>query len=351
MGSMRSRALLFALLGGLAAVGGAFVACSSGGTVTQGVDGGSDATTGQPEATVFDTGGSDGFIAIPDGGRRDVHRRDAGGPIDAGDAHAIDTGPLANCSLVTGACDIVAQNCSAGSECVVLQGSDGGFTTGCVPTQATEHLPKGQACCPSVNGTNPCDPGLECNGGNYCNDAGSPGAGLPPGWGGSRCTPRCCPSDGGANTSNCGTAGDGGAQGHCDLLISLTLNGPAEYAVCTYPQTCEPLGIRPCLPGFACEIQNAAGTSTCAVIYNPNGDAGATAGQACEYENQCADGLACIGTSASNSTCLWLCDITGQATPFDAGELKTTPGKGGCPAGDTCQGVNGFPAWLGVCGT
>ena len=113
-----------------------------------------------------------------------------------------DVGPLAACSGVTGQCDIVSQNCSPGSECVIVQGISG-ISTACQLDQPTEHIAQGLPCCPPANNSNPCDPGLECNGGNPCGDGGSPGPGLPKGWGGARCTPRCCPGDGGSGPANC----------------------------------------------------------------------------------------------------------------------------------------------------
>ena len=360
MRTPRTRAFLLAIGGGALAATAAFLACSSSTTSGSVVDAGVDATRDVAidlGITVFETSSPDVSVVTVESGTPDTNKpHDAGVdvvvtviPDAAGEAHAFDSGNLAACSLVNTACDIVSQNCTAGSECVITEGPTGTLGTACEPDQATEHLAKGAACCPSADGTNPCDPGLECNGGNPCAaDAGSPGAGLPPGWGGSRCTPRCCPADGG-NTGNCGTAGDGGVQGHCDLGISFTNNGPSEYSVCTYPQTCEPFHVHPCITGFGCEIENVAGTSQCVVIYNPNGDGGATAGQSCDFANQCADGLVCIGNTTS--ACQWLCHLNDAGTPFSAGSLKGTPGYGGCPAATTCTGVTGFPAWLGSCQT
>ncbi len=350
---MDTHKLLFAIAAFAVAATGAVIACSSGGTAQS--PPGPDATPDMG-VTVFETSprGDSPFV-LPDGPGFEGGNHGDGGLPD-GDSGVVDAqtvpvdGPLAACSLVNGACDIVSQNCSSGSECAVVLGADGGLTTTCLADTPSEHLPVGAACCPTSDGTNPCDPGLECNGGNTCTpDAGAPGPGLPPGWGGSRCTPRCCPSDGGSNHANCGTAGDGGTQGSCNLDITYTSGGPTEYAVCTYPDTCVPLGISRCISGFGCEVDQT-GTSTCTVIYNPNGDAGATTGQACQYANQGADGLVCISTAGSTaSNCAWMCRMAGAATPFDAGLLGTTPGTGGCPTGKTCGGVTGFPAWLGAC--
>lgn len=333
-----------------------FVACGNSNNTTPNPtpDTGTKPDTGttQQEASTFDVSlGDTNFHFdqnVPDVPGKGDAGKEAG---DAGPAHAIDSGKLAACSGVKGTCDIVSQNCSNGSECIVTENGST-FSTVCSTDLATEHLPTGSACCPNdVNG-NECDPGLECNGGNDCTDGGSPGAGLPPGWGGSRCTPHCCPTDGGANTANCGTAGDGGVQGHCELTIVDNSNSPL-YTVCTYASLCEPFGVRPCLSGFACTEENAAGTSDCVVIFNPGGDAGGLgAGATCQYGNQCAAGLTCAGAASGDaSTCGWECHVAGTPLPFDAGS-SNTPGHGGCPSGQVCEGFTPgtpLPAWFGVC--
>jgi hypothetical protein len=346
---MHKRAIVTAIAGGVIAVTGAFVACSSSSSQPgdAGVDGGKDVGT-DLGVTVFETSAPD--AGVKDSGKRDTGRRHDGGVKDAApEAYAIDVGPLAACSAVTGACDIVSQNCSPGSECVIVQGPVS-VSTACAPDQPTEHIAQGLPCCPLANNDNPCDPGLECNGGNACTDGGAPALGYPRGWAGARCTPRCCPGDAGNSPANCGTAGDGGAQGYCDLAITYTGN-TAAYTVCTYPQTCEPLHVHPCiLPGFACEMENAQGTATCTVVSDPGSDGGATSGQPCQYENQCADGLVCVGSTSTNSTCAWMCHINGAPVPFDAGYIQpTVPGYGGCPAGQGCNSLTDFPNWLGYC--
>jgi len=354
---MRKHALLVALSGGFVAAAAAFVACSSSTAPASSVDGGHEVGPYDAGITVFETSSPDGGPPPPsEAGGHDGGRRDTGGSTGSCDATspvAVDAGVLAACSGVTGACDFVSQNCSCGAECTIVGEPDGSYGTACSAALASEHLSKGAPCCPTDSfSTNPCDPGLECNGGNYCVDGGSPGPGLPPGWGGSRCTPHCCTTDAGGGSAICGTAGDGGVEGQCNLGISLVAGGPLMYSVCTYPQTCEPLHLHPCPSGFGCLVENAAGTSTCTVISNPNGDAGATEGQPCQYANACADGLVCVGPTAATSACAWMCYIAGQTNPpppFDAGVIKTTPGYGGCPTGETCTGVDGFPDWLGSC--
>jgi hypothetical protein len=147
--------------------------------------------------------------------------------------------------------------------------------------------------------------------------------------------------------SNCGTT-DAGIEGLCNLGLSFTSATAAQLTVCTYSPACEPLTGPHCIPGFGCEVVGVEAGASCQVIYNPvDGGAAATEGQMCAYANSCADGLVCLG--ATTSTCLWMCHIAGQATPFDAGILQATPGRGGCPTGETCGGVEGFPGWLGAC--
>ena len=349
---MHKRALLTAIAGGFVAATGVFVACSSvPASTAAGPDAGLDVVTVFETAPPLDTTRPTFDTGVPDVVIRDA-AVDRGSVRDANasEAHVTDA-KVAACSLVTGACDIVSQNCSMGSECVLTEAPNGSVTTMCSPDQATEKLAKGAACCPSLDGINPCDPGLECNGGNLCatGDAGPAGAGVPAGWGGSRCTPRCCPSDGGPNTANCGTAGDGGTAGTCDFQIAFSASGPVEYTVCSYPQQCQPLRGRQCLAGFGCEVASADGGSSCQIIFNPNGDAGAGEGQACMYSNSCADGLVCLGGADASVACQWICHVAGSPTPFDAAVLQATPGYGGCPAMEACAGVQGFPDWLGAC--
>jgi hypothetical protein len=354
---MQVRAFLTALAGGFVAATGAFIACSSNGPAVQNNEAGAEAGS-LDVVTVFETASADTYIAPPpaDAGSDVSHPHDAmpdrGQPTDAPapeEAHATGEGG-AVCTTITGPCNLVSQNCSSGSECTLASAPDGSITTACSPTTAGEMLPLGTPCCPAAN-TNPCAPGLTCNGGNACGvvayDAGKD---FPAAWGGSRCAPTCCPGDGGPIQSNCGTTpGDSGIAGLCNLGLSFTGGGAPQLTVCTYSTPCEPLTGPHCIPDFGCEVVGVEAGASCQVVYNPDkdGGAGATEGQACVYANQCADGLVCLG--ATTSTCLWMCHIAGQATPFDAGILQATPGRGGCPMGETCGGVEGFPGWLGAC--
>jgi hypothetical protein len=289
-------------------------------------DGGGPSDSGTSPMDVIGTGDSGSGVTDSGG--------EGGGPTD---------GPLANCSPIQGSCDIVSQNCGTGMECVAFGDPDGGpgAITACSPTQPSEHLPAGHACCPS--GTNPCDPGLECIG-NMCDpDAAAPQTG--------RCTPHCCLGPDGGNDTPCGMSVPEGYPGHCDLTIVDNANDPL-YAVCSYSQNCKPLHVESCPPGSACELQDNSGTSTCTAIYNPGGDAGGLGlGQVCNSGNDCQDSLICLGPPDGGSTCLLMCFVPGQATPFDAGNVAEAGlGNGACPAAQNCGSVAAlFPPWLGIC--
>ncbi len=300
----------------------AFLACGNSSGNGGGTDGGTDTTT------MFDV------------------QTDKGGPavdhFDAGhDTGAPDSGLVGHCSAVNGpACDLVLQNCQPGYECVVVNTADAalGATTACVMKQASEHLAAGSPCCPNAP-TNACDPGMTCVGTN-CVDAAAPSG---------RCTPACCPSEGGPNTSNCGSSPEG-YVGHCDLQLT-NADGAVLYNVCTYENTCTALHVHPCATGYECLVSDNTGTSNCTIINGPGGSStGAEAGATCQYANYCGDGMECITWGSSDAgQCSWLC-YAGGPTPFDAGVLTSMPGYGGCPKGATCMPATSIlPSWLGLC--
>lgn len=264
-----------------------------------------------------------------------------------GDASAGDAG--GHCTPIMGACDIVLQDCpksktGAQQECVA-NGNGGNFNTVCVPAQASEQLPTGRACCPS-NASNPCLPGLECIG-DPCPDAG-PDAGGAAQTG--RCSPHCCAND------QCGVSDPEGISGACDLTLSS--GGKDLYYVCTYKETCKPLGVQPCKgANTACQVQDKFGSGNCGPIFGT----AAKEHELCNPFVQCADGMMCFSKivdggavnepdGAPANECLYLCHTPNSATPFDGGLLTTAPGHGGCPGGETCKiGVTDFPAWLSLC--
>ena len=207
---------------GLLAAGLLAAACgtSSGGKGgSQGPDAGVDSSKTTPDGTVSDSStpdststGNDSAPPVDSGmgmmGDTGAVGSDTGTTVtDAGDGGVTDA-TLAHCSPILGSCDIVSQNCGAGMECIAVEDPDGGPSeiTVCSPTQPSEHLPAGHACCPS--GTNPCDPGLECIGNECSLDAAAPQTG--------RCSPHCCLGPDGGDDTPCGVSVPEGYPGHCD---------------------------------------------------------------------------------------------------------------------------------------
>ncbi len=347
---MKHRVVLLVTCGGMLAGGLLSQACSSTSkpSFMGPSDGGHDSSVGTNDGSVRDTGtGPLGDSSVQ--GMDVVTGQDSGAMMVTdssvpGDGGGGFDGPLANCSPIMGACDIVSQNCGPGMECIAVLDPDGGpgEVTACSTVQASEHLPSGHSCCPS--GTNPCDPGLECIG-NACDlDAAAPATG--------RCTPHCCSGPDGGDDTPCGLSVPEGYPGHCDLTI-VDNNNNSLYSVCTYSQNCKPFHVESCAPGSACLVQDNSGTATCSQIFNPAGDAGGLGqNQPCSFGNECADGLMCLISGDAGGSCLMLCYVQGQATPFDAGNLSGAgPGYGGCPVAQNCGSVDPslFPAWLGLC--
>jgi hypothetical protein len=247
------------------------------------------------------------------------------------------------CEPVRGPCDLVLQDCPAGSECTVQPKSGGGYVAACGPTYPVQHIDRGYSCCPPATPTDdPCLPGLKCIG-DPCVDDGGPGAAG----GGGLCTPYCCAGD----DTPCATSPQG-FPGHCDVSV-VDSTGTVLYDVCDYAPSCQPLGLVPCPPGYGCLVQDKSGDAKCAQLYNGGSPPGSE-GQPCKYNNACQDGLMCLTSTGADggsvSSCLMLC-YTGQGTPpFDAGALGGTPGRGGCNPGKQCVSATQiFPAWLGVC--
>ena len=311
--------------------GGIFVeACSSSsGSGFSADDAGTDATINNNGSD----GGTDGSMS----GNSDSAAGDAGG----------------HCTPIKGACDIVLQDCpksktGQAQECVA-SGNNGNFTTQCAPAQASEQLPTGRACCPS-NNSNPCLPGLECIG-DPCPDAG-PDAAAAVQTG--RCSPHCCTND------QCGVSDPEGISGSCD--VTLVSGGKDLYYVCTYKETCKPLGVQPCKSAnTACEVQDKFGSGNCGPIFG----APAKEHELCDPSKQCGDGTMCFLKSFPDGgqvyepdgsvaqECLYLCHTPNSATPFDGGLLTSAAGHGGCPGGETCKlglDPSQFPAWLSLCG-
>ena len=260
---------------------------------------------------------TDGADASPDGSRIDPKKDATVDPTDSGK----DAG--GHCSGATGSCDIVLQDCPSGQECSV----DNNGKAKCQAAQSSQSREKGQACCP--NGPNQCLPGLTCVGGSACVDGG-PETG--------RCSPACCRGDDQA----CGVSSPEGIAGACELGL-VDENQNDLYTVCTYRDRCQPFGVKPCPSGGACQVTDKTGASTCIA---PNGK---TLGDACQFANDCNDGLACIG-AADAGQCRLLCLTPGSVNPFDAGVEDGGPYHGSCTTGTSCtRGIAERPSWLSFC--
>lgn len=255
-----------------------------------------------PDATSFTDSGKDstppGDGAVKDGGGGD--------------------GAIVTCtSPVTGECDIVAQNCTGGNECVLVAAPDGGTATACA-APGNGAIPKGGVC--TSSGNNPCIKGTTCVSG--------------------RCAPACCD---GAD-SICGSSIPEGFSGQCALDLVDKDNKPL-YRVCTYNAVCKPFGVQACPKDYACIVKDQQGTSSCTTIFPPPGK---TEGQACNLANDCQDGMMCLGP-ADGGACKFVC-YKGGGPYFDGGTVTTPSGKGGCTGPKTCNGaITGLPSWLGIC--
>jgi hypothetical protein len=269
------------------------------------VEGGPDATTeGQtPE------GGADG--AAPDG------------TADGG-----------NCTAVTGACDLVLQDCPPGSrgeerECVVARTS-GVYATECRAVQPSQQLPRGRACCSNA-GQNPCLPGLSCIG-SPCVDGG-PATG--------RCSPACCIGDDKA----CGRSDPEGIAGHCDITLFDTESDTELHPVCSYRERCKPFRQEPCKPDQMCQVEDKVGSASCITTFDKG------LGEACGFANDCGDGLFCLDTGAGG-VCRMMCLTPNAVHPFDASVEDGGPFTGGCPPNEACDigpFLENLPAWLSFC--
>src|SRR5579885_536689 len=127
---MMRRWILLVSLSGVGASGMLAVACSNR-TISD------DNTT--------DTGAADNTVPTDGGPGQDVNNKP-----DTSMGKTCPTYP------VTGACDMVAQNCPNNQECVLVM-DDGGFSTACMPAK-TGTKAKGDMC----NSTTDCVPGTEC---------------------------------------------------------------------------------------------------------------------------------------------------------------------------------------------
>ncbi len=267
------------------------------------------------------------------------------GDTGTGDSGKKDAGPKPDSSVLTcpattlaGSCDLVAQNCGTGKECVVIQGTDGNPTAACEP-QNTGSVPKGYECCPNAANQGNCVSGTTCVG-NDCSVLDG-GAGSKSG----RCTPFCCAGD----NSTCGESDPEGVPGVCGVHLvgtaQLTDGGDAVYGDgCTYTTACKPFGVQPCGTGSACLLASDGTSFRCSSIFSAPG---LGAGTTCSIGNACADGLECLGPADGGSTCTIMCLVHDAGSPpFDA----SAPTLGQCPTGKQCLGtLTGGPPWYGFC--
>lgn len=266
--------------------------------------------------------------AAPDASLAEVEAPDAPAPppVEAG----VDA---PGCSAVTGACDIVRQDCpndpeGQPQECVVTR-VGGVLRTRCAGVKPSQTLPKGRGCCPGE--ANPCLPGLTCVGAP-CVDGGAPTG---------RCTPACCPGDDRA----CGRSDPEGIAGACD--IGLLVDQTEAHNVCSYRERCKPFEQEPCAGDRLCLVEDKAGTAGCITSF------GKKVGEECRFANECADGLMCQGASGDGGAgrCRIVCLTPYAVHPFDASVEEAGVYAGGCPRGEWCR-VGPFvdrPAWLSLC--
>jgi hypothetical protein len=255
-----------------------------------------------------DDGGTDGSM-MGDGDMVDTGMKDSG--KDGGG------GPNPPCPSypIKGACDLVQQNCPSGQQCEVQV--DGGATVAVCAPASSGSSPIGGKCAT----TGDCVPGCECIQ--------------------QRCAPYCCMGQ----DQECKQSVPEGYIGTCSINVQYQGAMP-NGLVCSYAGGCQPFGIMPCAQGSACLVEDMAGKSDCNAIFMPPGK---MAGQACQYKNDCAEGLMCVGGGPDGGTiCMWMCYK--PPGPFDAGIATLGAGKGGCPNGKTCSiGIQGLPTWLNVC--
>ena len=200
----------------------------------------------------------------------------------------MDSAPVTCEAGVTGACDIVLQNCPSGKECRATQPDGGAFSTQCF-SNSTGNLSEGSKCTPGTQ-NNPCQVGLEC---------------ISDGVSG-RCSKHCCEGD-----MSCGLSVPEGYQGSCDLGIELgqgtPFDVPQAYFVCDYLAPCQPFGIKPCGAGQISSSRTTRATEVHAALR-----LGQAREAGCTASNECASGLGCYGApDGGGFTCQWNCYAPG----------------------------------------
>jgi hypothetical protein len=216
-----------------------------------------------------------------------------------------------------GECDLVAQDCAGGKECVIVP-SDGGFAARC-EDPSSGSVPKGGVCSTTA----------DCVAGGRCIM--------------NRCSPHCCTL--GDNTP-CGVSVPEGFIGTCGINLKDQQTSIDLGLFCTFNAACKPYKIQPCPSDYTCLVEDMSGSAKCVQIYMTPGK---TVGQTCTAANDCQDGMMCVGGGPDGgSVCMWVCYKGGGPYPANISSLPA--GQGGCPANKMCNiGITGLPTWLAVC--
>ena len=141
------------------------------------------------------------------------------------------------------------------------------------------------------------------------------------------CSPACCPG----NDMPCN-------GGSCNITVQLP--GGAQMRACSYAQSCMLLTPNACPPGTECLLQDPKqGLAACI----PPSDMVVDEGGPCAYINDCKDSHLCFSAKQGDpGVCRWFCHPSNAAS--------STPGSGGCPAGESCSTTFSFGVMdLGVC--
>lgn len=203
-------------------------------------------------------------------------------------------------SIPVGECDLLQQNCAAGSFCAVAK-VDGKSSTKCVPDQGGIK-DKGAEC--TTNS--------ECKGGLSCVDK--------------HCSPFCCPS----NNEPCG-------GGSCDVNLSFDGDTSVFVMTCSYSPSCD-LFAGNCAMGTECHMADA---TACLAVCDAPSDMPVSEGGKCQYRNDCGDSQICNKNQPDDGVCRYFCN------PKNAGAAA---GKGGCPSGQQCKPISGTGCNdLGIC--
>lgn len=197
-------------------------------------------------------------------------------------------------TIPQGDCNILQQTCPIGYGCEPVNVA-GQWTTNCVPGNGLKEA--GNACVSDAE----CKPGLQCVF--------------------EKCSPVCCPN----NDLPC----EGGL---CNTTDTQSVPGHTTY-YCSYLPTCTLFDPGACNGGVDGNCYPNTGSAFCVPPVPPISGAG----EPCQNLNNCESNQLCVNTT---NTCQWACYLDMSST---------TPGAGGCPAGENCTDVGfGIPN-IGIC--